>query len=155
MVLVVSRVLCSVDDSDHALAVARYAAHLARALDHELVLLHVAMPTYAPGVSAAPAGRERLREAELQGAEKLLARIALDAGLGDDVRSRAEIGDPAGTIVRVCEEEDAALVVLGSRGRGSLKAALLGSVSTAVASNAPCPCVIVSGAAAERLALET
>lgn len=154
MVLVVRRVLCSVDDSDHAVAVARYAARLADALGDELVLLHVVTPTHAPGVSAAPAGRERLRELELQGAEELLARVCRDAGLAADVRRRPEIGDPPQRIVEVCEEEDASHVVLGSRGRGGLTAALLGSVSMAVASHAPCPCVIVSGPAADRLALE-
>lgn len=149
------RVLCCVDDSDQDRAVARYAGQLAEALGHELVLLHVTPPTHAPGVSAAPAGRQRLREVELQGAEELLARIAHEVGLEPELRRRAEIGDPAERIVEACEDEDAALVVLGSRGRGGLKAALLGSVSTAVAGKAPCPCVIVSGPAAERLEIES
>jgi nucleotide-binding universal stress UspA family protein len=146
------RVLCCVDDSDHARAVARYAAELAGALGHQLVLVHVAVSTHAPGVSAAPAGRRRLHEAELRDATELVDRVVAESELPSDLERRAEIGDPADRILALCEEADAELVVLGSRGRGSLKSALLGSVSTKVAASAPCPCVIVSGHAAERLA---
>jgi nucleotide-binding universal stress UspA family protein len=136
-------VLCCLDDSEgarHALAVARM---LATRLGLELVFVHVEPPTEAPGVSAAPAGQPRLREAELQDAESLLARLAREAGLGSGLRTRTAIGDAAKQIVAICGEEGASFVVLGSRGRGSLASAVLGSVSTEVAARAPCPCVIV------------
>jgi nucleotide-binding universal stress UspA family protein len=41
------------------------------------------------------------------------------------------------------EHADAELLVLGSRGRGTAKRLLLGSVSNDVAHHAPCPLVIV------------
>lgn len=47
------------------------------------------------------------------------------------------------TIVDTSEEEDAAVVVMGARGRSGVKAVLLGSVSTAVAQHSPCPVMIV------------
>jgi nucleotide-binding universal stress UspA family protein len=107
------------------------------------MLLHVALPTEAPGVSAAPAGQQRLRDDERRDAESLLARIADEEGLDPGVRRRAEVGQAAATILDVCEKEGAELVVLGSRGRGGIKSAVLGSVSSAVAATAPCPCVVV------------
>jgi nucleotide-binding universal stress UspA family protein len=143
-------VIACVDGSDVSLPVVRIAQRLAERLDLGLILLHVAPPTEAPGVSAAPAGQQRLHEEEKRDAEKLLEGITLEAGLGADVRRRAEIGPAASRIVDACAEEQAELVVLGSRGRSGLKAALLGSVSTNVASHAPCPCVIVSQDAAQR-----
>jgi nucleotide-binding universal stress UspA family protein len=129
--------------------VLRIAERLAERLDLELVLLHVAPPTEAPGVSAAVSGQERLHAEELRDAQQLLDQVAQDEGLDPDVRRLAEIGTAADRILAVCREEQAELVVMGSRG-GGLKAALVGSVSSKVASNAPCPCVIVPPDARER-----
>jgi nucleotide-binding universal stress UspA family protein len=150
MVVAMASVLCCLDDPHTAEAVAHYATRLADALGHQLVLVHVAPSTHAPGVSAAPAGRQRLHEEEHREAVEALERLAARAGVRPDVARRAAIGDPAGKILELCEQEQAELVVLGSHGRRGLRAALLGSVSTAVAARSPCPCVIVSPAAAER-----
>lgn len=142
--------IACVDGSELSVPVVRIAHRLAERLGLELVLMHVAPATELPGVSAAPAGQERLHEEELRDAEALLDRTALEAGLGDDARQRSEIGPAADRIVAACADEEAELVVIGSRGRGGLKTALIGSVSSKVASDAPCPCVIVSASAAER-----
>jgi nucleotide-binding universal stress UspA family protein len=139
-------IVCAVDDSDEAPDVLHVAHELAQALAKRLVVVHVAPPTEAPGVSAAPAGQERLRAAEEADASELLQRLASSEGLAN-IELRAEIGSPAKRILETCLEEDAALVVLGSRGRGDVKSTLLGSVSHAVASGAPCPVVIVPPAA--------
>jgi nucleotide-binding universal stress UspA family protein len=143
-------VIACVDGSDSSRPIVEVARRLAERLDLELVLLHVAPPTEAPGVSAATGGQERLHEAELRDAGKLLDDLGREAGLGADVRRRSAIGPAADMIVAACEDERAELVVLGSHGRGGLKAALLGSVSSQVASRAPCPCLIVSPEAAQR-----
>jgi nucleotide-binding universal stress UspA family protein len=136
-------VLCCLDDSDgarHALPVARL---LADRLGLELVLFHVEPPTEAPGVSAATAGQQRLREEEQHDAETLLSRLVTEADVDPAVRTRTAIGSATDRIVAMCEEEEASFVVLGSRGRGSLASAVLGSVSSSVAARAPCTCVIV------------
>lgn len=138
-----------VDDSDGSRAALRVARELGAALDRALVLVHVAPPTEAPGVSTAPGGQQRLREAELEDAREVLGRVASEAGLADDVERRAEIGAAADRIVAVCEDVGASFVVLGSRGRRGLRSAVLGSVSNSVASTAPCPVVIVPPHAAE------
>lgn len=136
-------IVVSVDGSDGARAALRVARDLAEPLGARLVLVNVGPPTEAPGVSTAPAGQQRLREAELEDARETLGQAAAEAGLGDEVELRAEIGRPADRIVALCGELGASFVVLGSRGRGGLKSAVLGSVSNAVASTAPCPVVIV------------
>lgn len=123
---------------------------LATALDRPLVLLHVAPPTAAPGLSIAPTGRSRLIQEELDDASELLSRIADAEGLGEDVARIAKVGDAGAAIVKVCDEQNASFVILGSRGRGGLKSAMLGSVSNSVASNAPCPVVIVPPHAGEQ-----
>lgn len=56
-------------------------------------------------------------------------------------------GDPGSTLCHVADERDADVLIIGSRGRGAVKRALLGSVSTYVVNNAPCPVVVVPASA--------
>jgi nucleotide-binding universal stress UspA family protein len=48
-------------------------------------------------------------------------------------------------IVDLAEEIEAGLVVLGSRGLGGVKRALMGSVSYSVVRHAHCPVLVVRG----------
>lgn len=136
-------IVCCVDDSAEARGAARVAGALAARLDARVVLLHVTARTTAPGVSTAPRGRERLAESERQAGAAVLADVVRDAGLPDSTELRVEIGDPAGRARAVAEEAGAVLLVVGSHGRGGVKRALLGSVSSSLAGNAPCPVVVV------------
>ncbi|HUO45666.1 MAG TPA: universal stress protein [Acidimicrobiia bacterium] len=52
-------------------------------------------------------------------------------------------GDPAATIVRLAKEVGADLIVMGSRGLGSVAGLLLGSVSHKVGHAAPCAVLTV------------
>jgi nucleotide-binding universal stress UspA family protein len=56
---------------------------------------------------------------------------------------RVEIGDPADRLIALAEEEDAELIVVGCRGRGEIRAELLGRVSSALMNRAPCPVVVM------------
>ena len=64
-------------------------------------------------------------------------RLGLDA-----VEVRVIAGEPAAAICGLAEELGARAIVLGTRGRGGLKRALLGSVSDYVVRNAPCTVVV-------------
>ena len=82
------------------------------------------------------------------------ANAALDATVaaiattkpGVAIERRIEIGDPGQTLCRLAGELSADVVVVGSRGRGALKRALLGSVSGNVVHNAPCPVLVIRAA---------
>jgi len=57
--------------------------------------------------------------------------------------SHLATGDASREIVHLAEDLDAGLVVMGSRGRGGIRRALMGSVSDAVVRHAHCPVLVV------------
>lgn len=73
------------------------------------------------------------------------AEAALGEALGDTGETEVErvVTEGAPGDVLVDAARDADLLVVGSRGRGGFKGALLGSVSQHVVQHAPCPIVIV------------
>jgi nucleotide-binding universal stress UspA family protein len=128
--------VCGVDDSPHAADVVAVAVTLAERLGLRLRLVHSVQPDIFL------AGDER-RDALRAGEQRLEALGANDSP--DDRIIR--LGDPT-ALLQSALEEGAALAVVGSRGRGPGRAALLGSVSNALVGSAPCPVVVVPPGAA-------
>ncbi len=75
--------------------------------------------------------------------EKAL-REAAD-GVPDDlsVTTRLLDGDPARELLRAARDGDHDVIVMGSRGRGRVTAALLGSVSNRVMHDADVPVIVI------------
>src|ERR671933_2463073 len=78
------------------------------------------------------------------------ARELLDAELeqvkaagGTVAQAHLGAGTPAREIVNLAEELGAGLIVMGSRGRGGIRRALMGSVSDSVVRHAHCPVLVV------------
>jgi nucleotide-binding universal stress UspA family protein len=153
---VAGRIVVGVDGSEHGQAALRFAAEEARIRGATLVAAHAwsftpPVAVGAPDLMALPAGNlaEEL-DADRAAAERLLAE-AVDSVLGTDPGipvERVLIEDAAGEGL-VTAAEGADLVVVGSRGRGSIARALLGSVSQHVVQHAPCPVVIVRAPAGD------
>jgi nucleotide-binding universal stress UspA family protein len=53
------------------------------------------------------------------------------------------VGDPVHELRERANREHVRLLVVGSRGRGPIRQAFLGSVSAALAASAPCPVLVV------------
>lgn len=119
-------ILCAVDDSDEARAAVATAARLSERLNAKLILVHVAPED-------APAGR----------GEELLARLAAETGLGTSVERAVVQGEAAEAVVDAATSRGADMIVIGSRGRGALASAALGSVSSAVATHSSCAVTVV------------
>jgi nucleotide-binding universal stress UspA family protein len=145
------RIICSVDGSDAARDVVSVARSLAQALACHLVLFHAASrpPPASRGMMpyAYPYLDERDREALREDGEQLLERLAHDFRLPASTERRVELGVASTILPGVAEELAADLIVVGTRGRGPLAAAILGSVSSAAISQGHCPVVVVPAGA--------
>jgi nucleotide-binding universal stress UspA family protein len=149
-------IICGIDGSADSQAALAYAEQLSSRLGTRLVLAHVAELAHIPYAAAYPLGGSAgqlavMEETESQeeAAERLLEQVAVDAGLADAER-RVAIGHPGERLADLADEEDAELIVVGSRGRGAFKAAFLGSVSNSLVGVARCPVVVVPRGAVER-----
>lgn len=137
-----TRILVAVDGSDHGFQAARVAARLARAVGARLTLLTVyhapspalGEPNYSTALSHA------LHEA--RGIIERAQRAVAEAG-GPPPETEWLAGAAAETIVSVARDGGYDLIVMGTRGRGRLEAALLGSVSSVVAAGASRPVLVV------------
>jgi nucleotide-binding universal stress UspA family protein len=140
MSIVPPRVLLATDGSSEAELAATTAVDLAKSTDSELHVVHVGeyLPTILAQTEEEPAqlereARELLDEQvrRIEGAEGTVKEAHLRLGRADE------------EIVDVADSVGAGLIVMGSRGRGRLRRALMGSVSDSVVRHAHCPVTIV------------
>jgi nucleotide-binding universal stress UspA family protein len=104
-----------------------------------------AVPTIAPDQIEAD-----FREQAERTIRETAARLA-----GPDRRIHTEVipGRPATVIVDRAREMRADLIVLGSRGHGTIESMVLGSVSAEVVDHAPCPVLVARGSQTGRVLL--
>lgn len=129
-------VLCAVDDSSHATAVAFAGAALADHLGAQLVVARVDS-RMAGAQNEQAAAREAMSDFMLTG---------MPSGLGYRESTDARVlpgSDPAEAIVREAAQCRAGLIVMGTRGRGTLARAVLGSTARDVLRKAKVPVAIV------------
>jgi len=127
------------ESSRHALA---WAVEQAVSESRALTLvhtLHPVMPAYLASAAAPPDAMAQLRadgQGILDAAKAKVQAIAPELELHEVM----EYADPREVLLRL--SEGAAMLVLGSRGRGQLRSLLLGSVGVALVRHAHCPVVI-------------
>lgn len=72
-----------------------------------------------------------------------IARAAERLNLGGPTEPMVAVGDPGHAICEIAGEQDADLIIIGSRDRRGLKKLLLGSVSLYVTAHAPCDVLVL------------
>ena len=151
-----TRILLAIDGSREAELAARTAADLSQKTHSELHVVHA--------VSIAPVGplvypedpdlqsveyeaeinEEYQRISERRAREVLEAEVEKVRSAGGTVAEEHLIEGPvAREIVRLAEEIGAGLIVMGSRGLGGIRRALMGSISDSVVRHAHCPVLVV------------
>ena len=134
-------IIAALDGSEHSLKALDYARELAEKHGGKLLLLHAYHQTSdlrgAEGFNRAVAKRKRAGEKVLQEGHSRLGEVPFE--MEEDLLE----GPAADAIVAAAEAHQADLVVMGTRGMGSITGAVFGSVSTKVTQYAPCPVLVV------------
>ena len=145
-------VVCT-DGSDLAIEAAGEGLAILRSSDRVLVVSVVesessladdatghAGPSWTPGEL-----EEQRQAAQGQGRAAVEATMSALRGSGalqDNVEASVVEGEPGPALCAIAQDVDATAIIIGSRGRGGIKRAVLGSVSDYVVRNAPCPVVV-------------
>lgn len=152
----ITHILVPTDGSEGALKAAKYAADLARATKARITVLSVQTDDLivanawgaAEFTIMGPSGTMSVEDIRELLEKRVRGKELADtvAALGDlDQKPETAIvwGQVADEVCRFAADQKADLIVIGSHGRTGVKRMLLGSVSNAVANQAPCPVTIV------------
>jgi len=135
-------------DFSHASdAALQHAEALAKQSAARLLIVHVEEPPLAYG------GGELYYGLPEPSSERILKMLE-DVKPSDPsvpYTHRLTMGDPAGEVVRIAEDENAEMIIIGTHGRTGMTRLLMGSVAEAIVRRAPCP-VLVYREVAEKLA---
>ena len=158
-----TKVLLATDGSKEADLAARSAAELAGKTGSELHVVHVfgLSPWYAAYPEATRFDGAELEDSVLDEVLPLIseqrARELLDAEAeklrsvgGTQAQAHLVEGGVPQEIVGLAETIGAGLIVVGSRGHGGIRRALMGSVSDSVVRHAHCPVLVVRDGESER-----
>src|SRR5687767_13813242 len=139
------KILLAIDGSECSKAAVNSVAERPWPQNSEIKIISVMEIPYAPTTEAwaLPEGyykelervaREHAEEAVKQAVE----RFGIEKAAGIDITAEIFSGSPRNAILDEAERWDADLIVLGSHGYRGWQRFLLGSVSQAVATHAPC-----------------
>jgi nucleotide-binding universal stress UspA family protein len=135
-------VLVAFDASSEAQLALAHAVAMAQVYRAKVALVAVVPPP--PLLSwQAPGGMRGIHEAEQEELEKALREAADDVPDDLSVTTQLLDGDPARELLRLARDGDFDVIVMGSRGRGRVTAALLGSVSNRVMHDAGVPVIVI------------
>ena len=142
-----TKILLAADGSEEAALAARTATDIAEKTGSELHVVLVGLSVSYVGMGPveiadipAPSQEELTEEAQ-----RLLDAQSkqIEAAGGIVTQAHLRVGRPDEEIVALAEELGAGLIVIGSRGLGGIRRALVGSVSDSVVRHAHCPVLVV------------
>ncbi len=139
-----NEIITGVDGSSHSLRAAEWAAAEAASRGAALRIVY-ALPAWLFGTAVDPRVRE-IREWMLASGQEVIDEAVARIGArtpGVSVSAGLAPGGPPRALIEAAK--DAVMVVVGSRGAGTITGLVLGSVALQVAMHAPCPAVVVRG----------
>ena len=147
-----TRILLATDGSEEATLAAQTAIDLANKTGSELHVVYADMLPYSTalyegyqaGVDAGAYLQDESEELTRRGQGRLDEQVRkIKAAGGNVAQAHFRIGRPDAEITALAEEIGAGLIVVGSRGLGGIRRAILGSVSDSVVRHAHCPVLVV------------
>ena len=142
-----NKILIATDGSESAHEAVEFGLDLAAEQGARAFIVHVApMVEVMPYANFGYVGPSVPHEFDEHDRECLQEAAELGAEKGVDVETALLKGRPADEIVTYADTIDADLIVVGSRGHGTIASALIGSVSRGVLHESRRPVLIVRGA---------
>lgn len=144
------RILVATDGSEASYLAAKHAIELAKTLGSKIIALYVvdrSAISSLPSESLKNTIRSLLEEEGRKALEKI-ERMCVEAGVSAETLMSE--GSPAEEIVRISEDREVNLIVLGSSIKRGLDKLLLGSVAEKVARASSIPVLIVKRTSGER-----
>lgn len=136
------RVLVALDETPAAAFALRHVVPYAVDQRSHLTLLTV-VPDPPLAVAVAGVSPDTVAERMVADSERHLREVAASLPQDLSVTTVLRRGDPAEQILALVREQPFDLVCMGTRGRGRVSGALLGSVSSAVLHHSPVPVVVL------------
>lgn len=141
------KILVPVDGSELALDAVRHALRLRQeGLEATFLLATVQEPTFLYEMILAPDADVLERVSGAVGSRALAGAEALFDAVGVPFEREIGSGEPAPTLIEMAERHGCDAIILGARGLGALRSALLGSVSQGVLHASKMPVTIVKHA---------
>jgi nucleotide-binding universal stress UspA family protein len=153
-VVTLERIVVGLDGSEGSAIALGWAIDLAKAVDAEIVAVHVydvPLPVIAPtagvplGIGVDQLELERMLRESAEEALSTEWSAQLD-GAGVRYRRLLVEGTPGDVLLEVAERERASLLVTGRRGRGAIVSLLAGSVSAHLVHRSRIPVAIIPSA---------
>lgn len=141
------KLLCAIDLSEPVKSVAEYARMIAQAGRVQVIVAYVvpAMTKYVWfGVKMTSA--DAVTEELVKGAGGAMDRFVTQEFPGLDARGIVAVGDTADELLRIADEEDVDLIVIGTHGYKAIDRFLFGSVAEKVARGTRCPVLTLNPA---------
>jgi nucleotide-binding universal stress UspA family protein len=144
-----TKILLATDASKEAEMAVTTAGDLAEMTNSELHIVTVAEDPYLATdytLHFPEAAERHRREVQEEVQAMLDGQVERVQETGGKVaQTHLKVGRADDKIVSVAEEVGAGLIVMGSRGQGGIRRALMGSVSDSVVRHAHCPVMVVRG----------
>jgi len=135
--LIIKRILCPIDFSEHNEPANEYASVLAKATGARIIYFHTLVPSLPYGTE--PDNNEQTNEdRDRELLEKYKPTIE-----GVPASYVIEVGTPTDRIIKYARDNEIDLIVLATHGRSGLGRLLMGSVAETVLRKGECPVLAV------------
>jgi nucleotide-binding universal stress UspA family protein len=138
-------IVVGLDGSPGSDAAARWCVEAAPLLDADIVAVHAILPllSMVPATAPTVAPLDYDEVARREFARELDHWCEPFESAGIEFRALVLAGEPTEMLMKVADESDAAMIVVGRRGRGGFKELVLGSVPHRLSHHATRPVVVV------------